>query len=302
MQNLTALCIIIATITLSCQRNLPDEIGVKTLTTIAKFSQTARQEQQSFVVNAGTTNVVVTKKGTKVSFPGNGFVNQEGFPVTGDVEISVKDIFTPMDMILNDMPTVSGNQLLESGGEFKITASQNNKLLRLAPGTYIKIEIPDFGVDMSGMKVFNGVADANKNIDWVVNNNPGNFVVPDSLLLNSNLFSDDINWINCDKVLNEPTATFTVFPGNGPYGDSANVFVHLTGRKTVARMNWIPGLSYYKSDNLPAVPSTIVGISVKNGQFFASITPVNVLEGGSVTMSFSAYTEEQLKERLSKLN
>lgn len=122
-----------------------------------------------------------------------------------------------------------------------------------------------------------------------------------SVFSNANLFSDDINWINCDKFINEPTVKYTVLAGNAPSLDSTNVFVHLTGMNTVLKIFRDPGTGHFKSDMLLPVPSTIVGISVKNGQFFASITPVNVLNEGSVTMSFSLYTEEQLKESLSKL-
>ena len=205
-------------------------------------------------------------------------------------------------MIFNNMPSTSNGKLLESGGEFQITVSQNNTPLKLAPGNFIKIGIPNKGVNLQGMQVFKGVVDASGEVDWVVNSNPGNLVVGDSLLFsNTNLFSDDVSWINVDKFINDPTVSFTVYPGNFPSNDSTNVFVHLTGRNSVVKMNWVQGLSYFKSDMVLAVPSTIVGISTKHGQLFASITPVNVQGGSSVTMNFLPYTEQQLKDRLSKL-
>ena len=136
----------------------------------------------------------------------------------------------------------------------------------------------------------------------VPNTSPGNVVVGDSTLFsNTNLFCDEINWINCDKFVNEPTVEFTVYPGNAPSGDSTNVFVHLTGRNTVVKMNWTQGLNYFKSNMLLAVPSTIVGISTKNGQLFASIGAANVQHGGSTAMNFVPYTEKELKDRLLKL-
>jgi len=156
---------------------------------------------------------------------------------------------------------------------------------------------------MSAMQVFNGVRDSKGNVNWVPNSNPGNFVVRDSsLFAASSLFCDSINLINCDKFINEPAVSFSVYPANAPSNDSTNVFVHLTGRNTVVKMNWTQGLTYFKSDKLLAVPSTIVGISVKNGQLYASLTAVNVQNGQSVTMNFSPYTEAQLKQRLSELH
>ena len=205
-------------------------------------------------------------------------------------------------MIMANMPTTSNGRLLESGGEFQIVASQNNKSLKLAPGTFIQIDFPTAGRDMNGMQVFNGVPDADENIDWVLNSNPGNFVVPDSLLFSgAKLFADNINWINCDKFINDPTVEYTVYPGNAPSGDSTNVFVHLTGRNSVVKMNWTRGLDYFNSNTLLPVPSSIVGISVKNGKLHASITPVTIVNGMSTTLNFIPYTEAELKVELQKL-
>ncbi|MGF2414088.1 MAG: hypothetical protein ACQUYJ_17280, partial [Ferruginibacter sp.] len=287
----------------ACQREISDEINQnKRLTKINEFHKTTRNEQQSFTVNTATATVVTTTKGTKVLLPVNGFVYEDGKPVKGNINVSVKEIFTPMEMILNDMPTVAGNRLLESGGEFKVSVFQNSRPLKLAPGNFIKIGIPDIGRDLQGMQVFNGAVDANGNVNWNANANPGNVVVGDSTLFSkADLFADDINWLNCDKFINDPTVTFTVYPGNAPSGDSTNVFVHLTGKNTVVKMNWTQGLNYFKSNMLLAVPSTIVGISVKNGQFFCSVIPVNVQNGEFVTLNFTPYTEQELKTKLAQL-
>jgi len=77
--------------------------------------------------------------------------------------------------------------------------------------------------------------------------------------------------------------------------------VHLTGRNSLVKMNWTQGLSYFKSDNVLAVPSTIVGISIKNGQLYASLKTVNIQAGQSVTLNFTAYTEAELKAKLALL-
>ena len=303
MKKLSGLFIILAIILTSCgpeHSYLAKETDVNN--TVTDFHAKHRNEQQVFTVNATNSGVISASQGAKLYLPSHGFITLDGNPVSGNMQVSVKEIYTPMEMIFNNMPSTSNGKLLESGGEFQITVSQNNTPLKLAPGNFIKIGIPNKGVTLQGMQVFKGVVDASGEVDWVVNSNPGNFVVGDSLLFsNTNLFSDDVNWINVDKFINDPTVSFTVYPGNFPSGDSTNVFVHLTGRNTVVKMNWAQGLSYFKSDMLLAVSSTIVGISTKKGQLFASITPVSIQGGSSVTMNFLPYTEQQLKDRLSKL-
>ncbi|HKH61324.1 MAG TPA: hypothetical protein VKA49_10865 [Flavitalea sp.] len=303
MKKLPGLFVTMSILIMSCQRELSystEEAGENK--SVGDFHAKNRKDQQLFTINAANSNIVSASKGTKLHLPSNGFITQDGRPVSGSIQVSIKEIYTPMEMILNNMPTSSNGRLLESGGEFQITATQNKDTLISAPGTFIKITIPDIGKNMQGMQVFNGVANTASNMDWVPNTNPGNVVVGDSTLFsNTNLFCDDINWINCDKFINEPTVEFTVYPGNAASGDSTNVFVHLTGRNTVVKMNWTQGLSYFKSDKLLAVPSTIVGISTKNGQLFASIGAANIQNGASTTMNFMPYTEKELKARLSQL-
>jgi hypothetical protein len=303
MKKLPGLFLTMSVLIMSCQRELSystQEAGENK--SVGDFHAKNRKDQQLFTINAANSNIVSASKGTKLHLPPNGFTTRDGRPVSGTIQVSIKEIYTPMEMILNNMPTTSNGRLLESGGEFQITATQNNETLILAPGNFIKITIPDIGKNMQGMQVFNGLANTGGNIEWVPNTNPGNVVVGDSTLFsNTNLFCDDINWINCDKFINEPTVEFTVYPGNAASGDSTNVFIHLTGRNTVVKMNWTQGLSYFKSDKLLAVPSTIVGISTKNGQLFASIGSANIQNGASTTMNFMPYTEKELKARLSQL-
>ncbi|MGZ5135451.1 MAG: hypothetical protein ACXWCG_09890 [Flavitalea sp.] len=303
MKKLSGLFITLAILIFSCE---PERSYVAKETdvnnTVTDFHAKQRKEQQIFSVDASNSGVISAFQGARLFLPPNGFVTLNGSPVSGNIQVSVKEIYTPMEMIFNNMPTTSNGRLLESGGEFEIVVSQNNTPLKLAAGNFVKIGIPNKGINLQGMQVFKGVVDASGKVDWVVNSNPGNLVVGDSLLFsNTNLFSDEVNWINVDKFINDPTVEFTVYPGNFPSGDSTNVFVHLTGRNTVVKMDWVQGLSFFKSDMLLAVPSTIVGISTKNGQLFASVTPVNIQGGSSVTMNFLPYSEQQLKDRLSKL-
>jgi hypothetical protein len=304
MKKLTGLFTAVIIILISCEREISVEVDEgDAIETVNAFHDKYRDNHEIFTTSALSPTTISTSKGAKLYLPSNGFVTVDDKQVSGNIEVSVKEIYTPMEMIFNNMPTVSDNKLLESGGEFQITVTQNNTPLKMAPNNFIKITLPNIGRDMKGMQVFNGVTNAAGEVNWVLNAKPGNFVVGDSTLFsNYNVFSDDVNWINVDKFVNEPTVEFTVHPGNVPSGDSTNVFVHLTGRNTVVKMNWTQGLNYFKSDMLLAVPSTIVGLSTKNGKLYASVIPVHIQNGSSITMNFLPYTEKQLKSQLSKLH
>ena len=289
-------------ILVACQREVSDEKKQTPPGTLNDFFQQNRSSFETFTITSSSPEQVVTSKGTKLFFPPNAFVDENNTPVNGNINVGVKEIVTPLEMIFTDMPTSSGGRLLESGGEYYITLKQTNRNLKLASGNFLKIQLPDAGGTANGMQVFNGAAAADGSINWIENNKPGNVVVSDSVLYTGRtLFCDSIDWVNCDKFINDPTVEFTVYPGNTPSADSTNVFVHLTGRNTVAKLYPAQGSNYFKSNMLPAVPSTIIGISKKNGQFYASIIPVNIQNGQSATLNFLPYTPEQLKVTLGSL-
>lgn len=308
-------CIGIAMLLTACEREvsfepptvspaIPEVPVVKEpQTSVNDFLEKNKVAAQSFSVNSTAGTTIITSGGSKIHFPSAGFVTGDGVPVTGDVLVKVKEIYTPADMILNNMPTMAGGAPLESAGEYEIVVTKNGKVLKLAPGNFLRIELPSINRPslLSNMQVFNGKKDANGNVDWAVNNNPGNLVVKDSLFSKASLFADSVNWINCDKYFNEPMVTYSVYPNNAPSNDSTTVFIHLTGRNTVVKMYWTQGLNYFNSDKLLPLPSTIIGISVRNGQLYASFNPVIVKNNGSVTMNFAPYTEADLKKKLAEL-
>jgi len=302
MKNSAVLVLVMALLFAACEPEI-SFVKEKIPASLDGFYQKQRGVTQPFSISNTSGGVITTSKGGKIYLPANGFETLSGGAVSGSVDISVKEILTPQDMIFNNIPTTSGGLLLESGGMYNIKVTKDNQPLRLKAGNFLRIVLPNIpGTDMNGMQVFNGRADAKGDVDWVPNNAPGNFVVRDSIMFsNSSLFTDSINWINCDKFINDPTVPYTVYPGNAPSNDSTNVFVHLTGLNSIVKMNWTQGLSYFKSDNLLAVPSTLVGISIKNGQLYASLKAVNVQAGQSVTLNFTAYTESELKAKLAQL-
>src|SRR5687768_12040604 len=88
--------------------------------TVSDFHTKHRKEQQAFTTTAASPAVISASQGAKLYLPPNGFVTPDGSPVSGNIQVSIKEIYTPMEMIINNMPTVSDGRLLESGGEFQI--------------------------------------------------------------------------------------------------------------------------------------------------------------------------------------
>ena len=260
--------------------------------------------EKTFSVNNQADLLLKTPTGLKIHIPAYAFVNGTGQPVSDNIIIEVKEYLKPDAMILYNKPSAAGDKPLESAGEFFIGAMRGTEKLKLAPGIFIKLDLPKIGVNLNGMKVFNGIVNSSLpgNVDWVLNNNGGNIVAPiDSTALSPfGLFCDEIEWINCDRYLPDQVIDYDIQPGNCPDPDKTMVYVHFTGRNTV--------ISGFKTGS-PAIfrarmiegPVTIVGLSIINGERYVSLNSKTIRRGESVTMNFITMNEAELKQKLKAL-
>ncbi len=268
------------------------------------FSKNQSVAQKFSLLNS-TGAVIQTSRGTKIHFPENAFVNIDNTPVGGQVNIEVKEILTPMEMILNQMPSTSFYMPLESGGEYFIGATAGNKEMKLAMGKKIQIELPPSGASMDAMKVFTGYTWGADSVygsarqSWVANADTANSVRPTSINAYS-MFCDSIKWVNCDRTLPGKRISYTVNAGNGFSPTDMHVFIHLSGLNTVVQMyEYIGSNSYYGS--LIEGPATVIGICIKNGELYSSITKVSLQDGQSCTLNYVRTDENSLKATLSAL-
>jgi hypothetical protein len=88
---------------------------------------------------------------------------EDGSAITGPVELTVKELVTPHQMIASDCPTVSDGRLLETAGSYFIGASGNGNKLRLKQGKKMRIEFPKRG---DNMELFYGQRMADGSMNW----------------------------------------------------------------------------------------------------------------------------------------
>ena len=131
-KSLLALCLVALTLTASCTKSY--NRGVAVNATTANESQlnalfaALRPAPQTLVVTAGFLQTVYGANGTKLTFYPNSFKDAKGNIITsGIVTIQLTEIYSVGDMIMNRATTVSGGQLLSSGGEVLITAAMNGE-------------------------------------------------------------------------------------------------------------------------------------------------------------------------------
>lgn len=147
------------------------------------------------------------------------FVDKNGRGVSYPIDFEILELYTPKDMILNNVPTTSNGEILVSGGEFKITATKNGEEVFLA--SEITINVPTTAPD-NNMQLFLGT-ETNGTVNW--NAGPTFVQTIDSLLGSTqtptltvlkdsySILTKNLNWINCDyfyrNMIGAPKTTIT---------------------------------------------------------------------------------------------
>jgi tellurite resistance-related uncharacterized protein len=98
---------------------------------------------ETFTMTATQSFTVTTSKGTTIAFPANALYDATGKLVTGSVDISVKEVQKPSEMLFADKPTLGGidGVMLVSYGEIKVDAAQNGKALKLQDSVRLNVNM-----------------------------------------------------------------------------------------------------------------------------------------------------------------
>ncbi|MFK8046217.1 MAG: OmpA family protein [Crocinitomicaceae bacterium] len=126
------------------------------------------QKKQEFCINPNRDTILYLQQGTIISIPENAFqTDQEDC-----VLFRTKEIYKKSDMILENLNTMSGDKLLESGGMIYTEAVDDNGLnLSLNDGKELTIMMPTDTL-LEGMRLFDGERDPHSNrINWETSSN-----------------------------------------------------------------------------------------------------------------------------------
>jgi hypothetical protein len=173
---------------------------------------------QKFNFDCNQEIIVKGEEGTIITIPRNTLVDQNNQVVKGIIEVQLKEFYKKSEMIMSDLHTMSGNNLLETGGMICLNLYKEGEELKLKNGEEVKIEMSSQG-DNGGMKTFNGQHQPS-GINWVEKPSPmGQQVIEfnqdndlgyqaygdtvdkqklakiDQIILTSS----KLGWINCDR-------------------------------------------------------------------------------------------------------
>lgn len=217
-----------------------NEDNQETPATAAEFANIRKEAldkiTQEFTITAENGATVLTsEKGVKITINGN-CLTKDGNPVTGAVKIEFVEIFNKGNMLVTNKPTMGimpdgSRNLLISGGEFFIKATQNDK--ELATTCNITLQVPTSltdGVD-TAMTLWKGIIDDEGNLAWQdarkADGNGGKGGVEAGQ--NSYYVSfGNFGWTNVDRFYSDPRPKTTIL-ADAPEGyDNTNSAIYLS--------------------------------------------------------------------------
>jgi hypothetical protein len=267
------------------------------------FAQTQVQSQ-SFTINASQYGTLRGSKGTVIQYSPGSLLHQNGTPVTGNVNIELKEIYSVGDMILSNATTTSNGRKLQSGGEIYLTATQGGEKLRIDHGNPLIVGFPTNN-PVSGMELFRGqfihvdsIAQ-DSILNWDTTAVQGQ-VVMDSISGSSGVFYqfplDSFGWSNCDRFYSNTGGTAVRIQSNGVYTNhNTAVYMIFNTEHTAASADLYDSAShtfgFHSDGHTPlGLSVTIVAISEINGSYFSSIVPTTTTANMVVPLTFQPTT------------
>jgi cytochrome c551/c552 len=132
---------------------------------------------ETFQINAKQDTVIEGEQGTMLVLPKGCFVDASGEVVTEPVSVELTEALTIDRMLLSNLTTTSEGKPLETDGMIYLNATANGKQLKINPSIPIRIEIPT-AQRKPGMMAYQGIRDANGNMNWIEPQPLDNYLIP----------------------------------------------------------------------------------------------------------------------------
>lgn len=124
-------------------------------------------EKTEIEIDPSVPNTIEADQGSIITFEQNAFLDKNGNVFNGQVKIEITEALGVSDFVAHNLMTISGNQMLESGGMLKITANgPDGQELELDPNKPMQISVPGNQLK-KGMTVFTSETGA----DWTNTSN-----------------------------------------------------------------------------------------------------------------------------------
>lgn len=299
--------------TIGCKKHETVPAPVPTTNLDSYFENKETNAKQYFTVNSTASNSFTGNNGVVVGVPAHSFVYSNGDSVIGSVDFELMEILDVSDMVSLKKTTRSDNEILVSGGQIKLLASQNSSQVFLAPGKALQISIPTTNPDPQ-MELFVGNENASGDVNWlpsVVDTAQQDtlVIVTDTSSIgyyNFDFNTDSLGWINCDYFWNVSAPETTVAAHLPAEHDHTNTscFLVFPNINSVISLYHNTGSSdgIFSTSYIPTGQTVIfVCISEIDGQFYSAFVNSTIGVDHVENINMTTTTEADLQAAIDNL-
>ncbi len=122
-------------------------------------------------IQSDCNTTIECKRGTKLFFPANSFVDENGAPIIGKVRLVIEECYNLNEMLAAKLSTTSGDRRLETAGMIKVQAYSKKKEVFLREGSRYNIYFPVEKGRKEDFELFYGERNESGIIDWRLETN-----------------------------------------------------------------------------------------------------------------------------------
>lgn len=276
--------------------------------------------KQNFHVDVDGSGTFTTQKGVEITINGSCLANN-GNAVTGMVDVEVIELFERGTMLVTNKTTMGlsptgGKELLVTGGEFFIEATQNGQVLQLICPMQVLVPTALTGGDDNGMTLWDGIIGMDCDLEtgcddvtWVEQKRDGQGAGIDigqgaaGQSLYAAFFSN-FGWTNVDRFWSDPrpkTKLWAAVPEGFDNGNCALYLSYNGEAGSLANLDAYDSETGLFSEHTGIIPigleCHVIFISEENGNWVYAINPVTIIADGTIVIEesdLSTTTESQL--------
>jgi len=158
------------------------------------FNKNKPQEQEFIIESDSGRGPIVGKDGTELWGFRDILMYPNGDAVPLPYSLKLIELYTYKDMILFNMPSLSGTKILETGGEIKVRACHDGNELVVRPSKFYPVVLSTTPT-VANMKVYQGNHPSNLYGDWNLSSD-GSTIIDTSKY---GLGLAKLGWQNCGK-------------------------------------------------------------------------------------------------------
>ncbi|MEL7221465.1 MAG: hypothetical protein AAGJ93_09115 [Bacteroidota bacterium] len=124
-------------------------------------------ENDAYAISAEQDTLLISPNGIGVFVNGDSFVDEQGNPVEGEVQIEIQDLTKLSEMFTVNMSTLSPEGMLETKGMIKVDAYADGKPVTLKEGKALDLFFPGDPSQYADADIYYGYEDEDGVIKWI---------------------------------------------------------------------------------------------------------------------------------------